>query len=230
LWRYRDSQTFEIWRGSQGTLLEPAGVSPDGTRAAILLRRNGKRRLNVISADGAEIRPLSDAVDAEGVASWSPDGKWIVTGGSDKNGPGLFRISADGGTVERVTSEAALHPVVSPDGIIIYGGRGAPWMTLRAVHPNGERVELPPIQLRGDADRFRLMPDGKALVYMQGLLSSQDFWLLDLTTMKTRQLAHLDNPATMQTFDVTPDGTHIVFDRLRQNSDVVLIDLPLQKQ
>ncbi len=30
--------------------------------------------------------------------------KWLVTGGSDKNGPGLFRISADGATVQRITA------------------------------------------------------------------------------------------------------------------------------
>ena len=30
----------------------------------------------------------------------------------------------------------------------------------------------------------------------------------------------------MRTFDVTPDGQRIVFDRLRENSDIVLIDLP----
>jgi hypothetical protein len=27
-------------------------------------------------------------------------------------------------------------------------------------------------------------------------------------------------------FDITPDGNYLVFDRSRQNSDVVLIDLP----
>ena len=29
----------------------------------------------------------------------------------------------------------------------------------------------------------------------------------------------------MRTFDITPDGKHIVFERARENSDVVLIDL-----
>jgi len=29
----------------------------------------------------------------------------------------------------------------------------------------------------------------------------------------------------MLTFDIAPDGKHIVFDRLRENSDLVLIDL-----
>jgi hypothetical protein len=27
-------------------------------------------------------------------------------------------------------------------------------------------------------------------------------------------------------FDITPDGKQIVFDRVRENSDIVLIDLP----
>ena len=61
---------------------------------------------------------------------------------------------------------------------------------------------------------------------MQGLTASQDFWLLDLATMKSRLLTRLQNRATMRTFDITRDGKQIVFDRLRENSSVVLIDLP----
>lgn len=30
----------------------------------------------------------------------------------------------------------------------------------------------------------------------------------------------------MKSFDVSPDGKQILFDRYRENSDVVLIDLP----
>jgi hypothetical protein len=30
----------------------------------------------------------------------------------------------------------------------------------------------------------------------------------------------------MKSFDVSPDGKKILFDRYRENSDVVLIDLP----
>ena len=66
----------------------------------------------------------------------------------------------------------------------------------------------------------------QGLVYMQGLMPQQDFWLLDLTTHKTRQLTRLRSGAAMRTFDITPDGKQIVFDRLRENSDIVLIDLP----
>src|SRR5579872_913499 len=38
-------------------------------------------------------------------------------------------------------------------------------------------------------------------------------------------LTQLHDPTAMRAFDITPDGRHIVFDRLRENSDLVLIDL-----
>jgi hypothetical protein len=61
------------------------------------------------------------------------------------------------------------------------------------------------------------------------ILNTQDFVLLDLKTKTTRPLTRLDNAATIRTFDVTPDGKQIVFDRMRDNSDLVLIDLPKQR-
>jgi hypothetical protein len=59
---------------------------------------------------------------------------------------------------------------------------------------------------------------------MQGNASAQNFWLLDLATKKTRPLTRLSDLAAMRTFDITPDGKQIVFDRRRENSDIVLID------
>ena len=55
---------------------------------------------------------------------------------------------------------------------------------------------------------------------------SPDFWLLDLATGTHRQLTRLSNQGTLGSFDITPDGKQIVFDRSRENSDIVLIDLP----
>ena len=60
---------------------------------------------------------------------------------------------------------------------------------------------------------------------MQGPASAQNLWLLDLATMKTRELTRLNNAGAIRSFDIGPDG-NIVFDRLRGNSHVVLIDLP----
>jgi Tol biopolymer transport system component/tRNA A-37 threonylcarbamoyl transferase component Bud32 len=228
LWSYREGQAAEIWKGSEGALQSPPAVSPNGRRVAIALRRNGKLLLHVLAADGSQIRPLAANVDVRGTASWSPDGQWIVTAGADSGGLGLFKISPDGGSPVRLTSGDALDPVWSPDGkLIVYGGTQVyTFMPLLGIRPDGTRVELPAISVRREGERARFLPDGKGLVYMLGTSMGQNFWLLDLPTMKSRQLTRLDNPAIMRTFDITPDGKQIVFDRLRENSNIVLIDLP----
>jgi Tol biopolymer transport system component len=228
LWRLRDGQVTEIWKGGDGALLETPAVSRDGGRVAIVLRRSGKHQLHVLSADGAELQPIAEGIDVQGTSCWSPDGKWIVTGGSGANGPGLFKIPVDGGPAVRVVAGPALNPVWSPDGsLIVYAGTNVrTFAPLLAVHPDGTSVELPKISVRRLGERVRFLPDGKSLIYMQGLLASQDFWLLDLASMKSRPLTRLENRATMRTFDITSDGKQIVFDRLRENSHVVMIDLP----
>ncbi len=228
LWRLRDGQATEVWKGADGALLETPAVSADGGRVAIVLRRNGKRQLHVLSSDGAELQPIAEGINVQGTSCWSPDGKWIVTGGSDATGPGLFEIPLEGGSPVRLVSGPALDPVWSPDGsLIVYAGTNvSTFAPLLALHPDGTIVKLPHISVRRLGERVRFLPDGKSLIYMQGLLASQDFWLLDLASMKSRPLTTLQNRAAMRTFDVTSDGKQIVFDRLRENSQVVMIDLP----
>jgi len=228
LWRLRDGQATEIWKGADGAIRETPAVSPDGGRVAIVLRRNGKRQLHVLSSDGAELQPIAEGIHVQGTSSWSPDAKWIVTGGSDATGPGLFKIPLEGGSPVRLVSGSALNPVWSPDGsLIVYAGTNVrTFAPLLAVRPDGTSVKLPEIILRRLGERVRFLPDGKSLIYMGGLLESQDFWLLDLASMKSRHLTKLQNRAAMRTFDVTSDGKQIVFDRLRENSQVVMIDLP----
>jgi len=139
-----------------------------------------------------------------------------------------FKISLEGGSPVRLVAGQALNPVWSPDGtLIVYAGTNVrTFAPLLAVRPDGTSVKLPEIDLRRSGERVRFLPDGKSLIYMQGLLTSQDFWLLDLASMKSRPLTRLQNRASMRTFDVTSDGKQIVFDRLRENSRVVMIDLP----
>ena len=227
LWRYRDGQAVEIWKGADVPLREAPAVSPDGARVAIVLRRNGKLTLHIVSADGAEVQPIAQDINAQGAASWSPDGQWLVTGGSDANGPGLFKIPVTGGPPVRIVKGFAGSPVWSPDGkFIVYAGTNvAADSPLVAVTPAGTAVDIPAVQVPVTGERFRFLPDGTGIVFMKGLYR-QDFWLLDLRTMQTRQLTRLSGPGAMRTFDVTPDGKYIVFDRSRDNSDVVLIERP----
>jgi Tol biopolymer transport system component len=227
LWRYQDGKVSEIWRGADGQLLLPAAISPGGQRAALVLRANGKLNLSVISADGGDFQPLSAQIDVRGSGCWSPDGKWVVTGGDDAQGTGLFKVPADGGPPARIVAGPALNPVCSPDGaLIVYTGADVGgYAPLIAVHPDGSRADLPKVNVFRGGERVRFLPNGRGLVYIQGINAAQNFWLLDLATKKNRRLTTLHNNATIRAFDITPDGRNIVFDRLRESSDIVLIDL-----
>jgi Tol biopolymer transport system component len=64
LWRYRDGQVLEIWKGSESALLEPAGVSPDGERITFLRRRPGRNQIYLMNADGTGLTGLTESIDA----------------------------------------------------------------------------------------------------------------------------------------------------------------------
>ena len=49
--------------------------------------------------------------------------------------------------------------------------------------------------------------------------------MVDLDSGQRRQLTNLKPGFSIGSFDVSPDGRQIIFDRVRQNSDIVLIDL-----
>ena len=228
LWSYRDGNALEIWKGSEGALHSPAGISADGTRVAFALRRGEKQQLHVMTADGTQLRPLSGDVDVRGTASWSPDGKWVVVAGSDPYGQGLFKLPVDGGSPVRIGTGPFLDPVWSPRGdLIVYCGAQLFTLTpLLAIHPDGTPAKLPDIKVQREGERVRFLPDGTGVVYMLGnTMAEQDFWLLDLRTMRSRRLTHLSSSAVMRTFDISSDGSRIVFDRIKEDSDILLIDL-----
>jgi Tol biopolymer transport system component len=233
LWRYDGSDASEIWRGADGALLEPPAVANDGRRVAVILRKQGKRTLTLLSADGGDAQPLAPAIDVTSAASWSPDGTWIAAGGIDDKGPGLFKIpvrNGDGGGAPiRLVSGTAANPVWAPDGsLIVYTGPiVGVFGPLLMVHADGSPADPLGIQVRVGTEHYRFVPGRQELVYVPtaSQVAEEHLWLLDLVTKKTRQLSTFNSRAT-RTFDITPDGKRITFDRLKDNSDIVLIDLP----
>jgi Tol biopolymer transport system component len=231
LWKVQDGKASQIRRNVDGALSEPAAVSVDG-RLAVVVRKEGQRRLWIMEADGTNPRTLAATVGIEGAAGqgaadWSPDGSRIVVGGRDAKGPALFIIPLDGSAPKRLLEGEWVNPVWSPKGdLIVYAGRSLiGQVELRGIRTDGTRVEIPRVLVRPGGYRF--LPDGAGLVYVERI-QSPDFWLLDLVTGRPRKLTHLGNQGAVRTFDVTGSAnqTYIVFDRSRQHSNVVLIEFP----
>jgi serine/threonine protein kinase/Tol biopolymer transport system component len=240
VWRF-DTTAVEITKGAEGHLIETPAPAPDGKRVAVVVKESGYRRLAVMNEHGQGSQILAGSIDILGSPDWSPDGKWIATGGQDEQGPGLFAIPVDGGRPRRLVSAVATDPVWSPGGdFIVYSGSfsgatattrtaGAP---LRAVRFDGTKYDLPLVTSpQGGREDLRVSPDGYRFLDQARLVyrrrpEEQDFWLFDLVTGEQRQITRLGITGNVRGFDITPDGKHIVFDRLRQNSDIILIDLP----
>ena len=77
LWRFEDGKAVEILKGSDEALFEPPAVSADGRQLAVILRRDGKLRLHVLSADGGDLQSLAEPIDIRRigllVARWQVD-------------------------------------------------------------------------------------------------------------------------------------------------------------
>jgi hypothetical protein len=157
--------------------------SPD----QLTLRRAGKLTLHVATAEGSELRPLGESIDVGGAADWSRDGQWIVTGATDANSAGIFKIPVSGCIPVRLATGQASNPVWSPAGnLIAYARENVGFYPpLLAVRADGTPVKLPSIEVLREGVRVRFLPDGSGLIYMQGPASAQNLWLLDLATMKS---------------------------------------------
>jgi serine/threonine protein kinase len=230
LWRFDDGTAVEVWRGSEGILSEPASISPDGKRMALIVSRQGKRQITVASIDGTNAQTVVPPFELQGAVGqntvdWLENDQWLITGGSDQRGPGLFKLSINGGPAVRLSDGPATNPVRSPDGsLILYTGAFvAGRAPLQGVRLDRTPLRLPAMTVRQGAYRF--LPDGSGVVYLPDL-QSRDFWFLDLASGSRRQLTRFTDRRRLETFDITPDGRRIVFDRHDENSNVVLIDRP----
>ena len=133
-----------------------------------------------------------------------------------------------GGPAINLVRSVSSNPVWSPDGtFILYSGAPrARSVPVLAVTPSGQPYPLPPLSVDRLGDSFRFLRDGKRVVVKQGGFRRQDFYLFDLQTGSQRQLTNLRRGESLLRFDVSPDGKRILFERVRENSDIVLLELP----
>jgi hypothetical protein len=234
--KFENGADVELWEGRSGVVEAPPAISADGARICFAARRAQRWQLYVMAGDGSGAHPIAESLDVLGGPALSPDGRWIAVVATEAGVTALYKIPVDGGAPVRLrdgTEGVVSEPVWSPDGRLIVHkvSRGGQGTYLRAVTPEGQPFSLPDVDLPSLGSAYRFLPDSSALVVLRGVgvsaynVRDGNFWLVDLSSGETRQLTEIKPGYDITAFDVSPDGRQIIFDRYRENSDIVLIDL-----
>ncbi len=210
--------------------------SPDGDKLALRIDQEsvpGKNTwdLFIIDLSLMEIRQITDDPEEEGNPDWSPDGTQLVftVGGYDHSS--IYMIDSDG-THRTLLSERDAndgYPTWSPDGrIIAYetcvaGGNCAVCLLSMS---NRDRE----CQDNYDSITYKLVwsPDSQKIYYQ----TNTGFYSMEVPLGDTTLLMELPEPDDILDFQLSPDGTRIVFcsqeDIQWYQEDIFLLDIQNQ--
>lgn len=226
IWSLKHGATREIWNSAHSRIVGGPAIAPDGRRIAFSVEDSGKTLLYMMDSDGSHVRVLADSLALRGNPGWAPDGQSVVSAAVRNGEPRLTRIFLNGDSPLPLVSEYSLDPVWSPDGrFLVYSGADVgTTFPLRAAAADGRPYPLPSVMLTRGARRVAFSPDPQALVILDGEIIHKNLSLLDLRTGARRVLAELPADFDIRDFDISADGSEIVFERLQAISDLALIE------
>jgi Tol biopolymer transport system component len=227
IWKVANGRATELWNGDGERIVGGPTISPDGKRIAFSVRKADRVSLLLMQADGTNGRIVTDTLDPQGAPAWAPDGQSIAIAANDHGVPHLYRVPLDGGSPAVLLGDYSLDPTWAPDGrFIAYSGPDiGTSFPVRAITPDAVVHPLPELSLPRGSRRMAFLAKGSSLVLLRGEIQHKDLWLIDLETGAERQLTRLAPDFNISDFDISPDGTEAVLERVQERSSVVQLDL-----
>ena len=226
IWKAAEGKSRELWSGAHSIIAGTPAVSPDGRHIVFTVEDGEGTILYLMDSDGKEVRALTRSLALRGNPAWAPDGRSIVCAVLRDGEPRVTNIFLDGSPPMPLVSEYSIDPVWAPDGrFLIYSGADVgTTFPLRAVAADGRPYPIPALILTRGARRVAFRADGRSIVVLRGGVGHKNFWLVDLGTGAERQITELAPDVVVRDFDLSRDGSVILFDRVQDSSRIALIE------
>ena len=205
----RPTIDFEEFVGSRGR----PDWSADGKQLSMVScggLGGGPCTLRIHSFDQGMTRELKPGLWYFAFPRWSPDGKALITDGSDLKGRhGIYRIDADTGEASYVVDGS--QPDWAPDGRHIYyvaGNHSAPRIVERELLSGSERAFPTPVAQNWMG--LTVSRDGRACAFVSMTATTSSVVLLPLAGGEPRTLWQASSPATLAPIGFVPDQHSVV--------------------
>jgi serine/threonine protein kinase/Tol biopolymer transport system component len=228
IWKLANDAATELWGDAAADRVGAPAISPDGRRIAFTVARRDRTELHVIDSDGNNAGVIATALVLRGDLAWTPDSRSIVTAVVRNGEPRLEKIFLDGSPSQPLASEYSMDPVWSPDGkyFVFSGADVGTTFPLRASGPDGRPYGMPSMVLTRGARRVAFARNSGSLIVLRGEMVHKNLWLVDPQKGTERQLTNLPSNFLIADFDISPDGTEIVVERVLDSSNIALIERP----
>lgn len=228
IWKMQGDAATELWSAPDARITGGVAIARDGRRIAFSVRQNAQTLLYVANADGTDARVVAKSLDLQSAPVWAPDGQTITVAALSNGGPRLFRVPLDGGAPVPFVSEYSLDPAWSPNGdfVVFSGADIGTTFPVKAAKADASAYQLPALTLTRGARHLAFLPGGRSLVMLRGEIGHKNLWQIDLDTGAERQLTELAPDFNVRDFDISPDGREIVLERVNEQSDIVMLELP----
>ena len=175
-----------------GSNISPAS-SPDGSKVAMILSKDGWTDLYVSRSDGSDLLRLTKSPQDESSPCWSPDGRWICYASKDGERRALSKISATGGTPQRISTPMAGSPTEpdwSPDGKWIAFTRQSGGFDICVVPAEGGTAAKPAVILVPGEDPS-WSPNSRTLAFARREGGHYVLSLLDVPTKQVKDVTRI---------------------------------------
>jgi len=171
--------------------------SPDGTRMAFTSNRDGNPELYIMSADGGDVRRLTNHPGIDTSPTWSPQGHQIAFTSDRTGSPQIYVVGADGTGLRRITFESYCdRPTWSPAPYneIAYSSRTGAGHDIKVVDLATNEVRQLTFGL-GTNESPSYSPNGRHVAFMstRGSAGTKQIWTIGRDGRGLRRLTSQGN-------------------------------------